>query len=284
MVDLHDSLRPTGSVPPLPVSEIATRGRRRKRRRLASTTGMAVATLGIAAFAISSLPRSSGETVTVADVAEDAPVDSEGNPAGEIEDGDGDGQPSVATSTPVTDEGDRTDQQDTANTLAGGSTEDSKSVQDSESGEDSEPGEESESGEDSESGEVEASADDSEPTTTSTTTGETTDETAAGTGPETSATADPLPMTTPGIKTSETATSQWEDGYCIQVEVSNEAQGLDMWQVELDLNGVVATVWNATFVQLDGGTVLFTGLAGYNEDLGAGSTTSFGTCVDTDSK
>lgn len=67
MVDLHQSLRPTGAVTPPPVAEIAARAARRRRRRLTVVSGtMAiVAAIGLA-VATDALSRST-PTATVAD-------------------------------------------------------------------------------------------------------------------------------------------------------------------------------------------------------------------------
>ncbi len=250
MVDLHDSLRPTGTAPPLPVSEIATRGRRRKRRRLVSTTGLAVATIGVAAFAISSLPRSSAETVTVADVADDGQAESADTPAD-----DGADRPPESTTVPPSADGDPSESPTTAATAT--STDPTAN--------DEPPA--------GDADETSGSMEDTDPTTASTT--------QADTASEEAESAEPHPMTTPGIRTSIITTSEWEDGYCIQVTVGSDTVNQNGWQVAFDLDGTIATTWNATVVEASSGTFVFSGLDGYNADIRSGSETSFGTCVDT---
>lgn len=228
MVDLHDSLRPTGAAPPLPVSEIASRGKRRKRRRAISTAGLAVVTMSIAAIAISSLPGSSAETVTVADESADEPTD----------------RTTVVPATIA----------DTTTTTAAIATTDAVTA-------------------DSGLGPVGAGV------------GGGSDGVGASTESSTSLTdggAANHPMTTPGIRTSTTITSQWDDGYCMQIEVINDTVDQDSWQVGLDLDGTIATLWNATVGETGPGTFVFSGLEDYNVTILAGAVTSFGACVDTD--
>ncbi len=111
-----------------------------------------------------------------------------------------------------------------------------------------------------------------------------TEQTSSSLAPDGTAPDDSQPATTPGIQTSSTTTSEWATGYCVQVEVLNDgvdAVDRDTWQVALDLGGTIAEVWSANAVDAGGGTFVFSGLPGYNEAIGAGSVTSFGTCVDT---
>lgn len=88
------------------------------------------------------------------------------------------------------------------------------------------------------------------------------------------------PASTLGLRTSTTRTSEWEDGYCFQVDVTNQAGNGQGWRVVLDLGGSVDTVWNAT-VTAAGDQTVFSGQAGYNTDLAPGASTSFGACVTT---
>ena len=232
MVDLHDVLRPTEVVTPLPVSEIAGRARRRRRRRLATVTATLTLTLGTAALAVgSSLPPPDG-AVTVADgaatpdvVGSDAAV-----PDQTAADGDG-GQPSSSVTVPP------------AETVTSSRTPIDDRPPTSSSG----------------------SAPTGPDATASTTTG--------------AASGDPL-ATTPGLQTSTTITSEWEDGYCLAVEVINEATTPVVWRVVFDLDGSIASLWNATAVDVDGGSAAFTGLEGYNTSIAPGAATSFGACVD----
>lgn len=67
MVDLHDSLRPSGITDPLPVSELASRATRRRRRRLAAVGGSAAVVLAAVTLAIVNLPSGRLQNPTVAD-------------------------------------------------------------------------------------------------------------------------------------------------------------------------------------------------------------------------
>lgn len=89
------------------------------------------------------------------------------------------------------------------------------------------------------------------------------------------------PVTSPGIRTDATTTSQWATGYCKQFEVINDGSDQTRWQVVLELNGTIAELWNAAAVDIGGGTYVISGAEGYNTIVEPGSITSFGTCVDT---
>jgi cellulase/cellobiase CelA1 len=90
-----------------------------------------------------------------------------------------------------------------------------------------------------------------------------------------------VPASTSGLRTSTTRTSEWDDGYCFQMDVTNQAGDGDGWRVVLDLGGSIDTIWNATATAAGDQTV-FSGEAGYNTDLAPGASTSFGACVTTD--
>lgn len=235
MVDLHDSLRPTGTVSPLPVSEIVTRAKRRKRRRQISATGLAVATMGIAGFAISVVPWTPTETATVADGGEaflTDPPEASTDDSSIREDSAEDSVDQPTTSRPPTSAGDETT----------------------------------------------PSSVEAEPETSSTVPSDTQSE---GTASEDTASAQSRPVTTPGIRTNSTTTSEWEDGYCVQIDVVNDGPDRRTWQVVLDPDGTVNTLWNATVVEASAGTFVFMGIGGYNDTIQPGASTSFGTCIDT---
>lgn len=176
--------------------------------------------MSIAAIAISNLPGSSAETVTVADESTDEPTDQ-------------------TTAVPTT-------IADTTTPTAADVTADADTI-------------------------ATTGTDRTDTTASTTSSTSLTD----GGGPN-------HPMTTPGIRTSETITSQWDDGYCVQIEVINDSTDQDSWQVVLDLDGTIATLWNATVSETSPGTFAFSGLEGYNATILAGAVTSFGACVDTD--
>lgn len=95
MVDLHESLHPTGAVPPLPVSELAARVAVRRKRRRMATAGLVVGIVGGAAFAVNSIPGPQANTATVADGAETTLVEESG--------------PTSTTIAPVDESDERTD-------------------------------------------------------------------------------------------------------------------------------------------------------------------------------
>ncbi len=104
--------------------------------------------------------------------------------------------------------------------------------------------------------------------------------------PTSSATEPPRPdpdptaaTTTAGLLTASERTSEWSGGYCFQMQVTNEGERLDAWQVVADLGGTIATLWNATAEPI-GDRAVFAGIGGYNAGLDAGERTSFGACVD----
>ncbi|MEL6980850.1 MAG: cellulose binding domain-containing protein, partial [Actinomycetota bacterium] len=86
--------------------------------------------------------------------------------------------------------------------------------------------------------------------------------------------------TSPGLRTSTTRTSAWEDGYCFQMEVVNDGADGAGWQIVLELGGTVDTIWNARAAG-SGDQTIFSGLAGYNTDLDPRASTSFGACITT---
>jgi cellulase/cellobiase CelA1 len=90
-----------------------------------------------------------------------------------------------------------------------------------------------------------------------------------------------LATTTPGIRTTSTTTSAWEDGYCIRVRVDNDGSEAVAWQVVIELDGTIATLWNATAAPGDGASTIFTG-SDWNAVLDPGALTTFGLCVDTE--
>lgn len=123
----------------------------------------------------------------------------------------------------------------------------------------------------------------STPSTTSTST------TSTSTGPPDEATSLSTGSTIPtsqtetgsGLRIEETRTSEWDDGYCVQIELTNDAGDVVDWEVSLDVGGTIDTIWNATAI-VDGDRTVFSGLDGQNTDLLSGQTTSFGACINTD--
>jgi cellulase/cellobiase CelA1 len=84
-----------------------------------------------------------------------------------------------------------------------------------------------------------------------------------------------------GVVATSTTTSSWDRGYCIEIRVENTTTAPVEWKVRSALDGTIATLWSAVADDQGGGIVVFTGEEGYNRQLAAGASTTFGTCVDT---
>lgn len=80
-----------------------------------------------------------------------------------------------------------------------------------------------------------------------------------------------------GIVVTETTTSSWDRGHCVEIRVENSTTADVTWEVRYTPDGTVATLWNAT-ATADGTT--FVGEP-WNARLAAGEWTTFGVCVDT---
>jgi cellulase/cellobiase CelA1 len=90
------------------------------------------------------------------------------------------------------------------------------------------------------------------------------------------------PTTTiPGIRTTSTTTSAWENGYCIRVRVDNDGSEAVAWQVVIEFDGTIATLWNAKAGAGDSASTIFTG-SDWNAVLEPGGWTTFGLCIDTE--
>ena len=245
MVDLHESLRPAVTAAPPPVEEIAARARGRRRRRRASATGVGVLAIGLAAVATAGALRGPDATVTVADASPDGP--------------------SEATSPTTEDSPTWSEPRPEPDALApsptSGLAADSGQARDRDG---SDLGDGSDRIDGSGDGDGSASSTDQLETPSSS-----------------MAPPPPRPTTSPGLAIDETITSRWEDGYCLQIEVVNDAAERSAWQVVLDLDGTIATTWNAAVADAGDGRFVFSGLADYNPTIGPGEATTFGACVDT---
>ena len=129
----------------------------------------------------------------------------------------------------------------------------------------------------------------SPPPSSSSTTAPTT-EAPTTSAPETTATTAPAPPVegdaplvslVDGVVATSTTTSSWEAGRCVEVLVENTTAAPVEWKVRYALGGTIATLWSAVADDQGGGVVEFTGEDGYNRQLAAGASTTFGTCVDT---
>lgn len=250
MVDLQESLRPSGTTPPRPVSQIAADAKRRKRRRTVATTGTVATVLAIGGFAAVAVLRSPAPVTTIADGAATE-------------------QSAVTAALPDSGDPPTPDLslQDSSNPEATGSAEDSGPGP----AEDEPP---DDAGLSEETAPVE-SAGQSEGAAPADSSG---DEAGTATTGTTPATDDPV--TTPGLGINTTITSEWEDGYCVQIEVENDTDDQQTWQVVIERDGTVASLWNASVSEVRGSFV-FAGEEGYNTTLEPRADTSFGTCIHT---
>lgn len=242
MVDLRESLKPAGTASPPPVSEIAAKVQIRKRRKRVSAAGALVATMGIAVFAISTIPEQKTNTATVADGGETETIPASSLP----DDRTGSDVDNPVISVPATDEHDGPSPTDEpAGSKSSASSEAVETDTTSDLSQGSEPG----------TGSTNETTEDSLP-------------------------VEPDPVTTPGIRIKTTTTSEWAGGRCIQMEITNDADTALDWQVVLDLGGEIDTLWNAAADKTDSGLFIFSGLDEYNSVVQPGATTSFGACVD----
>ncbi len=253
MVDLRESLRPAGSANPLPISEIAARAGRRRRRRLATVTAAALlATAGSAALIINTLPRSNA--AIVADAAEPTPSTTD--------------RPEPASGTEAT-----------PPTTGPAATEAAPDAGADNGPEDAGPTEADPAGDNPADAEPEQATDTGPEPTDTESPGIDRADTEPG-DPETGS-ENAEPLTTPGLRTETTTTSRWEDGYCVEIEVNNEGETTARtWQVVLDLDGRIATLWSAAVDDSVDGRFVFSGVDGYNAVLDAGALTTFGACLD----
>jgi len=73
-------------------------------------------------------------------------------------------------------------------------------------------------------------------------------------------------------------TSRWQTGYCVQVNVRNAGQAPVSWAIVMDVDGVIANLWNATASEVSGRSQRFVGVE-WNATLGGSQSTNFGYCA-----
>ncbi|MEE2830491.1 MAG: DUF1592 domain-containing protein [Myxococcota bacterium] len=73
--------------------------------------------------------------------------------------------------------------------------------------------------------------------------------------------------------------SDWVAGYCADVTVENPLAVEVTWQIELEIEGTISSLWNAIDTPTSSGSVQFVGVA-WNASIPAGQSTSFGFCAD----
>jgi len=83
--------------------------------------------------------------------------------------------------------------------------------------------------------------------------------------------------TPPALEVVVDIVSDWGDGYCADVYLTNTSQDPITWEIELDLDGVLSSHWSAN-VQENDGVGLFWGVD-WNATINPSETTQFGFCV-----
>jgi hypothetical protein len=73
-------------------------------------------------------------------------------------------------------------------------------------------------------------------------------------------------------------TSRWQTGYCVQVNVRNDGQAPVSWAIVMDVDGVIANLWNAKASEVSGRSQEFVGVE-WNATIGASQSTNFGYCA-----
>ena len=81
------------------------------------------------------------------------------------------------------------------------------------------------------------------------------------------------------VITSVVIQSDWVAGYCADVIVENPLASEVTWQIELEIEGTIGSLWNAVDTPTAAGWVQFIGVA-WNASIPAGQSTSFGFCAD----
>jgi len=159
-------------------------------------------------------------------------------------------------------------------------------------GDDPDPDQVTTQGSDADAPSTTAPATTAPPTTATTTPPSTTG--GEGTGDPSLTTTPPRPTTTaapapdlsgptgydPALVVTETTTSDWENGHCVEHRVENTGDDPVTWTVELTPSGAIDTMWNARIVAEDGPRRTFAG-EDWNATIAPGAWTTFGTCLTT---
>jgi type II secretory pathway pseudopilin PulG len=111
---------------------------------------------------------------------------------------------------------------------------------------------------------------DDPPTTTTTTPTTTTSTTTSTTTPTTTST---VPN---GVSWTSRVTSEWQTGYCVQVDVVNNARNTEKWRLQHPVRGTIYSFWNARYTR-SGNTLDIEGEQ-WNQSLRSGETATFGWC------
>ncbi|MDA2953323.1 MAG: lytic polysaccharide monooxygenase, partial [Actinomycetota bacterium] len=99
---------------------------------------------------------------------------------------------------------------------------------------------------------------------------------AGGTTPAPTPTPTPTPGTT--LAVTQTVASDWGEGYCKDVRVTNNGSAAVTWTVPVPVEGMVSTLWSAKAANdATTGTLQVRGES-WNSTLAAGASTTFGYC------
>lgn len=127
------------------------------------------------------------------------------------------------------------------------------------------------------------------PSTTTTTTAPTTTVAPTTSVPGTTTTAVPTTTTSTTSTTTTTTTpasdvtwslqvtSEWQNGYCVNVTVTNTSNHSERWTVEVPIRGVIYAFWSARYTR-SGDVITATGES-WNATLRSGESTTFGWCT-----
>lgn len=107
------------------------------------------------------------------------------------------------------------------------------------------------------------------PTPTTTTTTTTTSTTTTTTPTTTSSVSN-------GVTWTSRVTSEWQSGYCVQVDVTNNARNTQKWSLQHSVKGTIYAFWNARYTR-NGDTLSVEGEQ-WNQSLRSGESTNFGWC------
>jgi septal ring-binding cell division protein DamX len=111
---------------------------------------------------------------------------------------------------------------------------------------------------------------DGPPSTTTPTTTTTTSTTTTTTTPTTTSSAPA------GVTWTSRVTSEWQSGYCVQVDVTNNARNTQKWSLQHSVKGSIYAFWNARYTR--NGDLLSVEGEQWNQSLKSGESTNFGWC------
>ncbi|MFT7626056.1 MAG: hypothetical protein ACI9WU_005249, partial [Myxococcota bacterium] len=86
-----------------------------------------------------------------------------------------------------------------------------------------------------------------------------------------------LQTPTSGVEVDVVITSQWAEGYCADIVVTNTSDSPVTWLVHIPIDGQLSTVWNAVAEQ-NGGVLQLQGVQ-WNASLNPGATATAGLCA-----